>query len=112
MEIMEMKVNKFIEKLKNFFSRRWNTRCNRAFVEGVNDDVSMAVRLHSEHFFEAFHHGTITRLPYSAIVCRVELVKSITTGIGASRKLNEERRKQVLQFLFIDIPEVEIKVSD
>ena len=32
-------------------------------------------------------------------------------GIGPSRKLDEERWEQVVKFLFIGIPEVEIKVG-
>jgi hypothetical protein len=35
----------------------------------------------------------------------------VTTGIGSSRKLNEKRGKQVVKSLFVDVPEVEIKVS-
>jgi hypothetical protein len=45
------------------------------------------------------------------IVCRIELRKYVMAGIGWSRKLGEERGKQVVKSLFIDVPEVEIKVG-
>ena len=32
-------------------------------------------------------------------------------GIGSSRELNEERRKEVLEFLLVDIPEIEIEIA-
>jgi hypothetical protein len=35
----------------------------------------------------------------------------IATRIGPSRELDEERWKQVVKFLLIDVPEVEIKVG-
>jgi hypothetical protein len=35
----------------------------------------------------------------------------VTTGIGASRKLDEQRGKQVVKFLFINVPEIEIKIG-
>jgi len=37
--------------------------------------------------------------------------RGITTGIGQSGELDEEGRKEVLEFLFVDIPEVEIEIS-
>jgi len=36
----------------------------------------------------------------------------VTTGIGASRKLDEQRGKQVVKFLFIDVPEIKIEIGD
>ena len=44
-------------------------------------------------------------------MCRIELGEYIATRIGPSRKLDEERWKQVVKFLLIDVPEVEIKVG-
>ncbi len=45
------------------------------------------------------------------IVFRIELREYVTTRIGPSRKLDEKRRKQVAKFLFIDVPEVKIKIG-
>jgi len=35
----------------------------------------------------------------------------VTTGIGPSGKLDEERGKQIVKFLFVDVLEVKIKVG-
>ena len=45
------------------------------------------------------------------IVCGIESGEYIAKGIGLSRKLTEERRKQVVKTLFIDVPEIKIKVG-
>jgi hypothetical protein len=45
------------------------------------------------------------------IVGQIKSGEYVTTGIGASRKLDEQRGKQVVKFLFINIPEIEIKVG-
>jgi hypothetical protein len=42
---------------------------------------------------------------------KIESRKDIATGIGASRKLDEERWEQVVKFLFVNVPEVKIKVG-
>jgi len=42
-------------------------------------------------------------------VCRIESGEDITTRIRSRGELYEERGKQVMKFLFIDVPEVEIK---
>ena len=44
-------------------------------------------------------------------MCRIEPGEYVTTGVGLSRKLDEESGKQVLKSLLIDIPEVEIEVG-
>ena len=64
-----------------------------------------------EHLFEAFYHCAITRFPYPTVVCRIEPQEYVTTGIGLSRELYEERRKQIAQVLFVGVPEVEIEVG-
>jgi hypothetical protein len=37
--------------------------------------------------------------------------EGVTTGIGSSRELNEKGRKEILEILFVDIPEVEIEIG-
>jgi hypothetical protein len=44
-------------------------------------------------------------------VCGIESGEYVATGIRTSRKLDEERGKQVAKVLFINVPEVEIKIS-
>ena len=103
-----MKANEFIHKFKYLFSWRWDTRRDWALIDCVQNDVSRALTLNGEHFFEAFYHCPIIGFVYSTIVCRIELGEYVTGGIGSSRKLDKEGRKQIVEFLFIDIPEVEI----
>jgi len=69
------------------------------------------LRLEAEHFFEAISHSPIARFPYSTVVDRIKLGEYVTTGIGTSRKLDEQGGKQVVKFLFINVPEIEIKVG-
>jgi len=40
----------------------------------------------------------------------METGQGVTTGIGPSGELYEEGREEVLEFLFVDIPEVEIEI--
>ena len=44
-------------------------------------------------------------------MCRLEQGEYVTTRVGPSSKLDEKGGKQVVKSLFIDIPEVEIKVG-
>jgi hypothetical protein len=44
-------------------------------------------------------------------VFRIESREYIAAGIGSRRKLDEEGGKQVGKSLFIDVPEVEIKIG-
>ena len=111
MDIREVKPNKFFHKLEDLFSWRWNGRRYRTLVERIHNDVSRSLHLEGEHFFEAIYHSAIARIKYSTIVSRIESGEDIATEIGASRKLDEERRKQVVKSLFIDIPEVKTKVG-
>ena len=53
----------------------------------------------------------ITWFPHSIIMCRIELREYVATKIGPSRKLDEERQKQVVKILFINVPEVKIKIG-
>src|SRR6267154_573597 len=111
-EIWKLKANEFIHKLEDLFSRWWNRGCLRTLVEGIQDDVCRPLCIEEdEHFFEAFYHGAIARLLFSSIVCRMELGEYVTTGIGPSGKLDEERGKQIVKFLFVDVLEDEIKVG-
>ena len=41
----------------------------------------------------------------------METGQGVATGIGPSRELNKEGRKEVLEFLLVDIPEVEIEIG-
>jgi hypothetical protein len=45
------------------------------------------------------------------IVFRIELGEYVATGIRPRRKLGKEGGKQVGKLLFIDIPEVKIKIG-
>jgi len=112
MKIWEVKTNKFIDKFKYLFLRRWNTRRNQAFIDGVHNDVGRALRLEGEHFFETFYHSAIIRLPNSTIMGRVELEQDITTRIRPSRELEEEGREQIAEFLLVDVPKIEIKIGN
>jgi hypothetical protein len=53
----------------------------------------------------------IARFPYSAIVGQMKSGEYVTTGIGASRKLDGQRGKQVVKFLFINVLEIKIKIG-
>jgi hypothetical protein len=110
-EVWEMKANEFVQKLEDLFSRWWDGRHNRTLVKCIDDDVSRRLRLEAEHFFEAFYHSAITRFLLSTIVCRIESGEYVTTGIGPSRKLDKERRKQIAESLFTDVPEVKIEIG-
>jgi hypothetical protein len=76
-------------------------------------DVRRVLCLRGGHFFRprVIYHSTITRFLCSAIVRRIKSGEYIAKGIGPSRKLTMERRKQVTQSLLIDIHEIKIKVG-
>ena len=67
-DVREVKVNKFFDELEDFLSRRWNGRYDRTLVESIHDDVRRSLRLEGDHFFETIYHGTITGLPYTAVM--------------------------------------------
>jgi len=106
-----VKINKFIDELKHLFSRGWNSRHERTLVDCIHDDVIRALCLEGEHFFETFYHSSIIRLPNSMVVSRIESGEDVTIGIRASGELDEEGRKQIAEFLLVDVPEVEIKIG-
>ena len=111
MEMWELKANEFIHKVEDLFSRWWNGGCLRTLVESIQDYIHRPLSVEDEHLFEAFYHSAIAGFVGSSIVCRIESGEYVTTGIGPSRKLDEEGGKQVMDSLFIDVPEVEIKVG-
>ena len=43
-------------------------------------------------------------------MCRIELGKFVTTGIGSRGELDEEGGKDVAKVLFVNVPEVEIEI--
>ena len=65
-----------------------------------------------EHFFETPYHSTIVGLLNSTIVRRIEPGEYVTTRVGLSGQLDEEGRKHVLKFLFVDIPKVKIEIGN
>jgi hypothetical protein len=67
-----VKANEFIYKVENLFSRRWDHRGDWALVERIQDDIGGSMRLRGEHFFEAFYHSPITRLPFSMVIFRIQ----------------------------------------
>ena len=111
MQIWEAKANECTHKTKDLFSWRWDVRRNWGLIERVQNNVRRALCFEDKHFFETFYHSLIARFRYSTIVRRIESGKYVATGIGPSRKLDEERRKQVVKLLFIDVPKVEIKIG-
>jgi len=44
-------------------------------------------------------------------MCGIKLGKFVTTGIGPRRELDEERGKNVAEFLLINVPEVKIEIG-
>jgi hypothetical protein len=111
-DVWEVKGNEFIHKLQDLFSRRWwNGWRDRTLVECIQNDVNRRLSVEAEHFFKAFNHCPITRFPYSTIVGRMKSGEYVTTGIGARRKLDEQRGKQIVKFLFINVPEIEIEIG-
>jgi len=95
MEIWEAKSNEFIDKVKNLFSRGWDAGCDGTLIECIQNDVGRIMRKVMKHFFEAFCHSAIIRLPHSTIVGRMELGENIATEVGLSGKLDEQGRHQV-----------------
>jgi hypothetical protein len=110
-KIWKVKFNKFINEPKYIFSRRWSTR-RRAFINGVHNDVSRALRFEEEHLFETFYHGMIIRLPNSTIVASMELGQDVTTEIWPSGELDEEGREQIVESLLVNVPKIEIKIGN
>jgi hypothetical protein len=45
------------------------------------------------------------------LVLKIEPGEYVATEVGPRRKLGKERGKQVVEFLFIDVPEVKIKIG-
>ena len=43
---------------------------------------------------------------------QIKVVKDVATKTRLSRKLDKERREEVSTILLLEVPEVEIKVSD
>ena len=111
MEIWKPKVNEFIHKVEDLFSRWWNGGCLQSLVEGVQDNICRLLHIEIEHFFKAFYHDMIAGILYSTTMRRMEPGERIITEIRPSCKLNEKRRKQVVKYLFIDVLEVKIKVG-
>ena len=109
MKIWKVKIDELVYELKNLFPGRWDSREVWGLVECVQNNVCTTLPLEGDHFFETFGHSAITRLPYSTIVVRMKSGEYITIGIGLGGKLNEKGGKQVVEFLFIDVSEVEIK---
>ena len=66
-EIREVKVNKIFNEPEDMSSRSWNARCVRAFVHGVQDDVSRELT-GPEHVFEAFHQYMFTGLFLAGLI--------------------------------------------
>jgi hypothetical protein len=56
------------------------------------------------------NHYTIAGLLFTIVVHRIKAGEDVATRTGLSRKLDEERGKEVATVLFIKVPEVEIKV--
>jgi hypothetical protein len=46
------------------------------------------------------------------VMLYVEAVKDVTTRTGLRGKLNKKRREEVSKILLIEVPEVEVKVSN
>jgi len=111
-EIWKLKANEFIYKIEDLFSRWRNGGRLRTLVEGIQDNVCRPLRIEDEHFFETFNHSAIVGFLCPTTICRIEPGEYVTTGIGPSSELDEKRREQVVKSLFIDIPEVEIKVGN
>jgi len=109
-DISDVETNKFIDEIDHLFSWRSNIRPERTLVDCIQNDIGGALLIEGKHLLETHYHSAIIRFPYSTIVRRIETGEDVTTGIGPSRELDEEGRKEVLEFLLVDVLEVEIEI--
>ena len=105
-----MKINKVLDKGKDLFTRRRDTRQVRALVERIQNNVNWALVGYCEHFFETLHHHPNTGLLFTIVMCQIKPVEDVATRNGLSRKMDKKRGEKVSDMLFIKIPEVEIEV--
>ena len=111
MKMRKMKVDELLDKCKNLFTRRWNSRPVWTLVERVQDNVNRSSIGDREHVLETSNHFNITWLLCTIVVRRIEAGEDVATGTRLSRKLDEERGEEVATMLFIKVPEIEIKVG-
>jgi hypothetical protein len=90
-EIRKSKTNKFLDKKKDLFSKRWNPRGSGTLIECIYNDVSRPSPWESENLFETVRHGPIARRMDTTVVCRIKASEYVATMIGLSGKLDEER---------------------
>jgi len=110
MKIWKMKFNELLDKRKDLFTRRWNSRPVWTLVERVQDNVNGLQIGNREHILETSYHYAITRLLFTIVVCRIKAGEDVATRRRLNRKLEEERGEEVATVLLILVPEVEIKV--
>ena len=109
MEISKVKIDEILQKLKDLFACRWDSRDIGTFVEGVDDHVGWAEIREQERYCVKSHYSR-----GSVHHCRVpnKTEEYVKTRIGLNRKLGVEQMKQVSAVLLIGIPEVESKIKN
>jgi len=110
-KFLQVKVDEFLHELEDLITRGWNPGRVWTFVERIQDNENWALSRQSQHLFETFLQSVITRLSSSILVCLVDAVENVTAGTRVSRKLGYEGKQQVVTGLFIEIPEVEVKIG-
>jgi hypothetical protein len=80
----QAKVDKFLHKLEA--SSQGDGKLE-TFVEHIQDNENWALSRQSQHLFQAFLRGVVTRLSCDFVMCLVNTVENTTARTRASRKL-------------------------
>ena len=102
----------FRSETENLPTGRWDAAGVRTFIECVQDNVDWGLIGDCKHIFETLRQCGFSGLFSSVIMLRVKAVKDVTTRARLGGKLDKKRREEVSTILFIEVPEVKVKVSN
>ena len=109
-KFMQVEVDKFLYKLEDLITRRWEPGRIWTFVQRIQDNENRTLSQQSQHLFQTFLHSVVTWLSSAIIVCLVDAMENVTARTRASRKLGYEGKQKVVTGLLLEIPEIEVIV--
>ena len=91
---------------------RWDAVRVWTLIERVQDNVNWGLIRDCEHILETLRQCSFGGLLSTLFMLQIKAVKDVTTRTRLRGELDKKRWEEVSAMLFVEVPEVEIKVSE
>jgi hypothetical protein len=103
--------NDLLQEFQDFFPCSRKSRCIRALIYRIQNDVPHRRVGQDEDFLQTFSECFVVRLLRSGMVLRIQVRKNMVTGIGFGTELGKKGSEDASDALLRDVFEIKVIVT-